>query len=165
MRKILPAVVVALVLALPGGVAAQGGDKTYELPLPQGWQETSYVDGAQIKRVEYVYGDRSQAMLKVKHTRVRRGESLDMVVDRELGSLRFQPGFVQGRTEGFGGGALSGTLVEYDFNRGGKPMLGRSYVLAGDDSTVWVLQFTGDRTMLKSLRNVTDQMARSFREK
>lgn len=54
-------------------------------------------------------------------------------------------------------------MVQFDFTRGGKPMLGRYYYLADRDGTVWVLQFTGDRTLLGQSRNVTDQMARSFR--
>ena len=59
---------------------------------------------------------------------------------------------------------MAGTLMEFDFTASGKPMLGRYYYLKGSNSTIWVLQFTGDRTVLGSMRNVTDQMARSFKE-
>ena len=39
-----------------------------------------------------------------------------------------------------------------------------SAVTVGADGTVWVLQFTGDRTTLGQIRNETDQITRSFRE-
>jgi hypothetical protein len=163
MRKIILALAVALVLGLSATASAQR-DADYAFDLPQGWERESFVDGAQIKRTEYVYGDRSSAMLKVKKVRIGRGETVDSVVERELTALRFLPGFAQGRSEPFTAGALSGQLVQFDFNRGGKPMMGRHYYLAGGDSALWVLQFTGDRSTLGGLRNVTDQMARSFRE-
>lgn len=166
MRRITNAAVLALVvlgLSLAPS-AAQEGDE-YQLVLPQGWELNSYTDGARIKRVEYIYGDRSNAVLKVKRVRLGRDDTIEAIVDREIGALRFQPGFVQGRSEDFSGGGLAGKMIQFDFTRSGKPMLGRHYYLAGGDSTVWVMQFTGDRTSLGQMRNVTDQMARSFRAK
>ena len=158
-------VVVLAIVAAVGAATAQDGD-TYKLDLSTGWEQSSFVDGAKIRRVEYVYGDRSQGLLKVKRIRAESGQTLEDVVARDVdGSLKFQPGFVQGRQERFAGGSLTGYLVQFDFTRGGKPMLGRFYYLQGSDATVWVLQFTGDRTTLGEIRNVTDQMARSFREK
>ena len=142
--------------------AAQGRDD-YTIDLPAGWEMHSYRDGATIERKEYVYGDRSDALMKVKRLRVSPGEAVDAVAERESDqTLRFQPGFVPSRSEQFGGGSHRGVLVQFDFTRAGKPMLGRYYYLRADESTVWVLQFTGDRDVLGRIRNVTDQMARSF---
>jgi len=167
MKRAVRTLVVALAIAAAAAVApAQEAGDAYTMDLSRGWEQTSFVDGAEIRRVEYVYGDRSQGLLKVKRIRAEGGQTLEDVVARDVdGSLKFQPGFVQGRQERFAGGSLTGYLVQFDFTRGGKPMLGRFYYLQGSDATVWVLQFTGDRTTLGEIRNVTDQMARSFRER
>jgi hypothetical protein len=160
--RILAAVLVAVAAA--GAASAQENADAYTLDLSAGWEQASFVDGAKIRRVEYVYGDRSQGLLKVKRIRAEQGQTLEDVVARDVeGSLKFQPGYVQGRHERFAGGNLAGYLVQFDFTLGGKPMLGRFYYLQGADGSVWVLQFTGDRTTLGEIRNVTDQMARSFR--
>ncbi len=160
-------VVAALVVGILGTlVLAQDAGSDYALDLSAGWEQTSFVDGAKIKRTEYVYGDRSKGLLKVRRLRTESSEPLETTVSNDVdGSLKFQPGYVQGRREAFGGGAMTGFLVQYDFTRGGKPMLGRNYYLKSGDGSVWVLQFTGDRTTLGEIRNLTDQMARSFQEK
>jgi hypothetical protein len=159
---------VAVTLSLGMAVAvalAQEPGQAFTIDLATGWEQTNFVDGAKIKRTEYVYGDRSQGLLKVKRLLTERGQVFDDVVSHDVdGGLKFQPGFVQGRKEPFGGGVLTGNLVEFDFTRGGKPMLGRYYYLQGSSGIVWVLQFTGDRTTLGQIRNLTDQMARTFRE-
>ena len=144
-------------------LATAQGRNDYTIDLPSGWEAHTYRDGATIERKEYVYGDRSDALMKVKRLRVSPGEAVEAVAEREAdSSLRFQPGFVPGRSEQFGGGGHQGVLVQFDFTRAGKPMIGRYYYLRGDESTVWVLQFTGARDVLGRIRNVTDQMARSF---
>jgi hypothetical protein len=152
-----------LVAAGPGAMAQEAGE--YAIDLPAGWSQESYVDGAKIKRVEYIFGDRTRALLKVKRLRAERGQTVEDVAARDVDStLKFLPGYVLGRTERFAGGTHTGTFVQFDFTRGGRPMLGRHYYLAGSDGTVWALQFTGSRDVLGQLRNATDQMARSFRE-
>jgi hypothetical protein len=157
---------IAVLVGVASTVAtAQEKEEGYAIDLPSGWSQETFVDGAKIRRTEYVYGDRSQGLLKVKRIRAERGQTLEDVVTRDVeGTLKFLPAYVPGRAERFGGGALQGSLVQFDFTRGGRQLLGRHYYLAGSDGTVWVLQFTGDRTVLGQLRNVTDQMARSFRE-
>jgi hypothetical protein len=160
------AVVASVAVATAQETAPRDAGDEYTIDLPAGWEQESFVDGAKIRRVEYIFGDRSKGLLKVKRVRAERGQTFDDVVSHDVdGSLKFQPGFVMGRNERFAGGAHTGALVQYDFTRGGKPMLGRHYYLAGAEGTVWVLQFTGDRTTLGQIRNVTDQMARSFKEK
>ncbi|HQR37671.1 MAG TPA: hypothetical protein PLF26_04650 [Blastocatellia bacterium] len=159
-------VTLLLVIAACIPALAQTPDD-YSLSLATGWELSAYTDGAKVERVEYIYGDRSAGLLKVKRVRLDSGETLDAYVDRDTAvTLRFLPGFVQGRQERFAGGAMAGMLVQFDFTKGGKPMLGRYYYLAGaDNSSIWVLQFTGDRSVLGQARNITDQMARSFRER
>jgi hypothetical protein len=160
------ALALALVAAVAFPAAAQEPDQGYAIDLPAGWEQASFVDGAKIKRTEYVFNDRAKGLLKVRKIRVEPGQRIDDVVSHDVdGSIKFQPGYVQGHTERFGGGTLAGALVQFDFTRGGRPMLGRNYYLQGADGAVWVLQFTGDRETLGSIRNLTDQMARSFQEK
>lgn len=166
MKKAVRMLAVAVMLGAAVGIAAAQDADHYTIDLPAGWEQANFVDGAKIPRVEYVYGDRSRALLKIKRIRGERGEQLGDVVTHDVdGSLKFQPGYVPGRSERFAGGTLAGQFVQFEFTRGGKPMLGRYYYLTGDDGAVWVLQFTGDRETLGQIRNVTDQMARSFREK
>jgi hypothetical protein len=165
MRTIAFVIAALFALGLTAGARAQE-ERSYDFTLPTGWEQTSFVDGAQIKRVEYIYGgDRSRALLKVKRHRVARGDTTATVIDREVQNLRFLPGYSATRSEPLGGGTYTGTMTQFDFTRGGRQLMGRYYFLAGDDSTVWELQFTGDRTLLGSLRNATDQIARSFKEK
>lgn len=165
MKTFARAAILALVALSCAAVGLAQDKQEYALDLPAGWDMTSFVDGAKIKRTEYVYGDRSKGLLKVKRLRAERGEPIETVMASDVdASLKFQPGYVAGKNERFGGGALAGYFVQFDFTRGGKPMLGRNYYLQGADGSVWVLQFTGDRTVLAQIRNLTDQMARSFRE-
>lgn len=167
MRTMRPVIVVLLLLTGSGLPARAQTPDDYVLNLPTGWEQTGYTDGAKVERIEYIYGDRSAGLLKVKRVRLDAGDTLDSYVDRDTSvTLRFLPGFVPGRQERFAGGAMAGSLVQFDFTKGGKPMLGRYYYLAGaDPGTVWILQFTGDRNSLGQIRNLTDQMARSFHAK
>lgn len=162
-QRLLGVMLIALAVSALG--LAQEGPG-YAFDLPQDWEELSFTDGAEIRRVEYVYGDRSKALLKVKRVRLEPGQTLEAAVAADTdSSLRFMQGYVAGKSERFAGGVLSGYLVQFDFTKGGRPMLGRYYYLAGAEGTVWTLQFTGERSSLSQLRNVTDQIGRSFREK
>ena len=75
--------------------------------------------------------------------------------------LQFLPGYVAGKEENFSG-ALRGGVFNYEFLRIGRNMSGRLYFLKADDTTVYVLRFTGERRQVKSLRNQTDSIARTF---
>jgi hypothetical protein len=163
------ALVVAAALAA-GGPAAQesapASQEEYELRQPDDWTKVEYKDGAGVPRVEYVFRDRSDALLKIKRVRVSGGQGPSQLAERDMEQvLRFSPGFVRGKTERVAGGAHEGVMAQYDFVRGGKPMLGRNYYLQGGEGTVWVLQFTGDRATLSELRAVTDRIAREFKQK
>jgi hypothetical protein len=163
----------ALTVAGPAALAVAGQEplpppveEGYQIVVPEGWHKVEYKDGAAVSRVEYVYKDRSNALLKIKRVRPSSGEGPAQISERELETvLRFTPGFVRGKSEDFAGGKLAGMMVQYEFSRGGKPMLGRSYYLRGTDAAVWVLHFTGERTSLSQLRAVTDRMARDFAPK
>ena len=74
------------------------------------------------------------------------------------------PGFVEGKQEPFNG-RLDGVTLSYEFVRTGKPMLGRTYYLQGDNRTIYALRFTGLKDKLARIRNQTDLIARSFKLK
>ena len=160
------ALVLAVGMCLSRASARQGEkQEEYGLDLPTTWQKSKFTDGAKIERVEYVYGDRSDGLLKVKKARLGGSDTLDTFLRGDVEStLRYMPGYVASRNEPFGGGPLKGYMIQFDFSRAGRPMMGRYYYLGGADGTVWVLQFTGDRSTLGRIRNETDQIARSFRE-
>ena len=50
----------------------------------------------------------------------------------------------------------------FEFVRAGRPMAGRFYFLKATDKFVYVLRFTGFRDKLRSIRNQTDTIARTF---
>jgi len=83
--------------------------------------------------------------------------------DQDL-KTRFLPGYVDGKEEQFSG-RLSGVTLSYEFTERGKPMAGRTYYLQAEGSSVYVLRFTGLRDKLSRIRNQTDLIARSVRQK
>ena len=75
--------------------------------------------------------------------------------------LQFLPGYVAGKEEDFKG-SLNGKVFNYEFVRSGRNMSGRFYFLKAADDTVYILRFTGQRDKLRSIRNQTDSIARTF---
>ncbi len=133
----------------------------YTFDLPEtAWKQTAK-PSATSPNVEYVHGDRSNGHFEVRKTTIKNGESLaDTISDQEQ-RLQFQPGYVAGKEENFSG-TFDGKIFNYEFVRSGRNMSGRFYFLKADDKTVYVLRFTGMRDNLKSLRNQTDSIARTF---
>jgi hypothetical protein len=84
----------------------------------------------------------------------------DVMRDEET-ELRFLQGYVAGREENFNG-ILRGSVFNYEFISSARNMSGRFYFLRANDTTVYVLRFTGERDRLRSIRNQTDAIARSF---
>ncbi len=83
-----------------------------------------------------------------------------MLRDEET-KLQFNLGFVAGKEENFKG-ALSGKVYNYEFVRSGRNMSGRFYFLQTGNDDVYVLRFDGLRDKLRSIRNQTDSIARTF---
>lgn len=111
--------------------------------------------------VEYVYNDRREGHLEVRKIAVNKDAYLPDVIRDEETKLQFQPGYVAGKEENFTGN-LRGSVFNYEFVRSGRNMSGRFYFLRADDTTVYMLRFTGERDKLRSLRNQTDSIARTF---
>jgi len=140
-------------------------DDGYSLELPSAeWRTISEADGA-TGRAEFVNGDRLQGFLQVRREAVDAGTKPHDLARRDLDQkLRYLPGFVEGKQEGFSG-RLEGVTVSYEFVRTGKSMMGRIYYLQADNRTIFALRFTGLRDKLSRIRNQTDFIARSFKLK
>jgi hypothetical protein len=142
----------------------------YTLKLPTGWVAIVNQDRLTGKTdFLIVHGIRENGALKISTMEVdAKAEMPDVAAKHERESLRFLSGYTKGRIENFvvGVGQRNGALISYDFkNTAGQPQVGRTYLLRVNDTTVYVLRFTGRSTALGSLRNQTDMIARSFRLK
>jgi hypothetical protein len=111
--------------------------------------------------VEYVYGDKSDGHLDVRKITIKTGQMLSDTIAKEEDSLQFLQGYVAGREETFAG-KLKGTVFNYEFISRGRNMSGRIYFLKASDTTVYALRFTGERDKLRTIRNQTDSIGRTF---
>ncbi len=133
----------------------------YTFSLPEAtWKQTAK-PSATSPNVEYVYGDRSNGYLEIRKIAVKSGDLMADIIKNEEDRLQFLPGYVAGKDETFDG-TFDGKVFNYEFVRSGSNMSGRFYFLKTDDKTVYVLRFTGQREKLKSIRNQTDSIARTF---
>ena len=134
-------------------------DYKFELPEAK-WKLTS--KPSQISpNAEFVYGDRSDGHLEIRKLTVKADQVFSDVIRDEEQKLQFSTGYVAGKEETFRG-AMSGKVFNYEFVRSARNMSGRFYFLKVDDKTVYVLRFTAMRDKLRSLRNQTDSIARTF---
>ena len=136
-------------------------DVDYSFDIPdERWKLTLKPSPAK-PNVEYVFIDRNDGHLEVRKLTLAKDAILgDVLRDEEL-KLQFLPGFVAGKEENFTG-RLRGTIYNFEFVRAGRPMSGRFYFLRADGDTLYVLRFTGFRDRLRSIRNQTDSIARTF---
>jgi hypothetical protein len=133
-------------------------DYSFEVPDPK-WKMT-VKPSATSPNVEYVFGDRNDGHLEVRKLAASQDTILGDLIREEEDKLRFLPGFVAGKEEVFRG-KMSGTVFNFEFVRAGRPMSGRFYFLRSGDK-VYVLRFTGFRDKLRTIRNFTDSMGRTF---
>lgn len=158
-------VVFAVSLAAAGLAAAQGSsfsspDVDYVFDLPDDRWKMTVKPSASTPNVEYVYVDRTDGHLEVRRLALPNRGVVSDVIKEEEQKLQFLPGYVAGREEQFAG-FLTGTVFNFEFVRSGRPMSGRFYFLRSGDS-VYVLRFTGFRDKLRTIRNQTDSIARTF---
>src|SRR5262245_3318682 len=115
--------------------------------------------------VEMVYGDRMDGHFEIRKVVSGEDEPLsDLVVREQDQKLQFLPGYVSGKEENFAG-VLKGKVFNYEFTRSGRNMSGRIYFLRADPKTVFLIRFSGLRDKLRTIRNETDQIARTFQVK
>lgn len=138
-------------------------DYTFDIPSPT-WRVILEPDAGR-GHPEFVYGDRLDGYLTIRKEVVDAGTTAADIARRDQDlTLRFLPGFVEGKTDSFNG-RIDGVTMSYEFVRTGKPMLGRTYYLQADSRTVYALRFTGLRDKLSRIRNQTDLIARTFKLK
>lgn len=148
------------------------GNFTVSLPASpkpeQGWHAVEVTDGAGRKQIEIIYKVREEGLLQVRRLEVEKGAKLvDVIKKDESQRLTFLPNYTKGALEEFsaGNGKIPAMLTAYDFTTGGRPKKGRNYYLMINDTTVYVLRFSGNRGTMEALRSQTDIIARSFKVK
>lgn len=152
-------------LVFAGQAAAQGSsfsnaDVEYTFELPDEKWKMTVKPSATTPNVEYVFGDRTDGHLEVRRLNLPPKAVLSDLLREEEQKLQFQPGYVAGKEEQFSG-FLNGIAFNFEFVRAGRPMAGRFYFLRSGDS-VYVLRFSGFRDKLRTIRNQTDSIARTF---
>jgi hypothetical protein len=135
----------------------------YSLTLPKGWHAITSRDGLGRAQVDIVYQVREYGALKIRRIEVEKGTKALEQARREEQSLNFSlPGYAKGSIENFGAG-VDAALLSYSFTNSGRPMIGRNYYLLVNETTIYLLRFTGSTNTLSPLRNQTDTIARSFK--
>jgi len=141
----------------------------YALTLPTGWLGIVSRDGLGRTEVNIVFKNRENGALKI-----RRVDDVDIKINvmdfaskDESERVRFITSYDKLGLEKFLiGGTKVGALLSYDYkNPAGQPFTGRFYYLQTDEKTIYILQFTGRKNILGTLRSHTDAIARSFKTK
>ncbi|HEU4387141.1 MAG TPA: hypothetical protein VFV34_05050 [Blastocatellia bacterium] len=149
------------------GVPAQSEEFTepsgkYKLTLLADWRPISYNDAVGRSRTEFVYRDRSEGLLRITKESLG-GRTLGAIVqDEEETSRMSRAGFDASTKEAFGGGPHQGMRLSFFYIESGRRMAA-TYYYFGDVDSVWMLKFNGKRGSIDTIRNLTDQIARSFR--
>ena len=133
----------------------------YSFDIPDERWKLTAKPSATNPNVEYVFVDRNDGRLEIRKLAMGKDAILGDVVREEELKLQFLPGFVAGKEENFTG-RLRGTIYNFEFVKAGRPMAGRFYFLRAGENALYILRFTGYRDKLRSIRNQTDSIARTF---
>ncbi len=153
--------ILAVVSAFGQGERFSDANVDYIFDIPDAKWKLTVKPSATSPNVEYVFIDRNDGHLEVRRLKIVKDAVLADIVRDEEQKLQFLPGYVAGPDENFSG-RLRGSVFNFEFVRAGRPMAGRFYFLRAPDNSVFVLRFTGFRDKLRSIRNQTDQIARTF---
>ena len=137
-------------------------DGQYKISLLGDWKAISYKDAVGRQKTEFVYRDRSEGLLKISRETLSGGDLAGLVRQEEETLKIYRAGFERGASEGFGAGELKGVRLSF-YNTDSRRPKANTYYYLQDGNSVWVLRFSGERGTLDTIRNITDQMARSFR--
>jgi len=134
----------------------------FSVSLAGDWRAVTYNDAVGRQKTDFIYRDRSEGLLRVNKDGLG-GRQIDDVEREEEENLRIaKQAFEQEGKEPFGGGPLLGIRLSFNYVESTRKMSATYYYLQ-DGSDLWVLRFTGKRGVLDRVRNLTDQIARSFR--
>lgn len=166
LNKFFPLLAVIISVFMAASAFAQGStfthpdvDYTFKLPTDS-WKILSRPSTTN-PNVEYVNVQRSDGYLTVRKLSLPKGSTIADLIKAEEVRLRFKKGYVAGPQEPFGG-FMSGTVFNFEYIESTQNMSGRYYFLKANDTTVYTLQFTGLQNKLRSARNQTDSIARTF---
>ncbi|MBI4470532.1 MAG: hypothetical protein HY650_14550, partial [Acidobacteria bacterium] len=135
----------------------------WQITLKDNWEPTVYQDGAGNTVVDIIYDHREEGILRIRPLVVDSETGAEtLAIREEERANRFRPGFVKGKLEPFSG-KLDGIVQNFDFTTGGRRKSARYYFLRASDTLYYALRFEGRPEVLRSHRNRTDLMARSFR--
>ncbi len=166
MRLFLFSFVLSLVFVVAGfsqGESFSDPNVEYKFDLPDATWKMVKKPGVGSPNVEFAFGEnRANGHFEVRKLGINQSETISDLIERDKEqTLQFIPGYVAGKEENFAG-ALRGRVFDYEYTRSGKNMSGRFYYLRANDSTVYVVRFTGLRDKLRLIRNQTDSIARTF---
>src|SRR5436853_2746862 len=133
----------------------------FKILLIGDWRAVSYNDAVGRQKTEFVYRDRSEGLLKITKESVGTRAVADLVREEEETLKVYKAGLEMTGNEPFGGGPLKGIRLSFFYVEGERKYAATYYYLQDGDG-VWILRFSGKRGALDTIRNVTDQMARSF---
>ncbi len=153
-------------LTATGWVAAQEDvfshpDVDYTFSLPDARWKMTARPSATSPNVEYVFGDRRDGHLEVRKLTVASDAILSDIIRDDEAKRQFLPGYVAGKEENFAG-KFRGTIFNFEYVRAGRNMSGRHYFLRANDTTVYILKFSGQKDTLRTIKNQTDSIARTF---
>lgn len=163
LSRILP-VIATMFLAAAVNAQSEFSDPNveYTFSLPSDSWKMTVKPSRMSPNVEYVFNYRNEGHLEIRKMSVDPNTTFDEIIRDEEQKLQFQPGYVAGREENFKG-ALAGKVFNYEYVRSGRNMSGRFYFLKATGTTIYVLRFTGERNSLRTIRNETDLIARTFK--
>lgn len=168
MSKYRTSVLLSLVLLLCGAVPAfaqtdsfSDPNVDYSFDIPDARWKMTAKPSATNPNVEYVFIDRTDGHLAVRRITTQKGTPMSDIIRKEEVKLQFKDSYVAGKEENFRG-KLTGTVFNFEYIESGRPMAGRFYFLTVNDSTTYLLRFTGYRDKLRSIRNQTDSIGRTF---
>lgn len=162
-QKIIYSFICIALAAVAGFAQSKFSDPNvdYSFDVPSDNWKMTVKPSTTSPNVEYVFNDRRDAHLEVRKLSVSASAKLADIIRDEETKLQFYPGYVAGKQENFNG-KLQGGIFNFEFVRSGKPQIGRFYFMKANDTTFYVLRFTGFRDKLRMIRNETDQIARTF---
>ncbi len=133
----------------------------YTFIVPDAQWKMTVKPSATTPNVEYVFNDRQDGHLEVRKLTVKPTDTMAEIIRGEEERVQFLPGYVSGKQEQFAGN-FKGSIFNYEFVTRGRTMSGRSYFLRIAPDAVYLLRFKGERDKMRSIRNFTDSMARTF---
>lgn len=133
----------------------------YSFALPDAKWKMTVKPSATSPNVEYVYGFRQDGHLQIRKLTVAKDAILSDIARDDEQKRQFLPGYVAGKEENFAG-RLRGSIFNFEYVAAGRSMSGRYYFLRANDTTVYLLRFSGQKDSLRSIRAQTDSIARTF---